>query len=145
MSEVEQLSQQDMQSLQMYLEEYGQQSEMLAGQLGLIEQRKFESLSSIEALEALGAGDEPVLLPIGGGVSVRAKITDSENMLVNVGADVLIAKNREETISYLRDRITEMDAVAGKVSESLSQVQARIEEINRRFRAAGSQINPGLQ
>lgn len=145
MSEVEQLSQQDMQALQMYMEENIQQSEMLTGQLGLIEQRKFESLSSIQALEALESGDDSILLPLGGGVSVRAKITDAENILVNVGADVLIAKSREEAISYLKDRITEMDAVEGKISESLSQVQARIEEINRRFRAAtGQQADSGL-
>lgn len=145
MSEVEQLSQQDMQALQMYMEENIQQSEMLTGQLGLIEQRKFESLSSIQALEALESGDDSILLPLGGGVSVHAKITDAENILVNVGADVLIAKSREEAISYLKDRITEMDAIEGKISESLSQVQARIEEINRRFRAAaGQQANSGL-
>lgn len=145
-SEVEQFSQQDMQALQAYMEENIQQSEMLAGQLGLIEQRKFEALSSIQALEVLDSDDDSVLLPLGGGVSVRARITDSENMLVNVGADVLIVKNREDAIAYLKDRITEMDAVAGRISESLSQIQARIEEINRRFRAgAGPQANPGQQ
>ena len=103
---------QEVQALRSYAAEYSQQFELLSQQLRFIETARAESLASIEALEALAAADGEVstLLGLGGGVSVRATVVDSKKMLVGIGAGVTVEKSTEEAISFLRDRITEMDA-----------------------------------
>ena len=100
-----------------------------------IETARAESLASIEALEALAAADGEVstLLGLGGGVSVRATVVDSKKMLVGIGAGVTVEKSTEEAISFLRDRITEMDASGKRLSESLGKLQSQMAAVEQRM------------
>jgi prefoldin alpha subunit len=124
----------EVQALQTYLTEYGQQAEVLSRQLEFMEHQKIESTAAIEALKALVAEEEGVVLvPIGGGTTVRARIIDPDNVLVNIGADVVIRRNNTEAISFLEDRIRELEALQKRVSDSLTQVRIQINEIARRI------------
>ena len=100
-----------------------------------IETARAESLASIEALEALAAADGEVstLLGLGGGVSVRATVVDSKKMLVGIGAGVTVEKSTEEAISFLRDRIPEMDASGKRLSESLGKLQSQMAAVEQRM------------
>ena len=126
---------QEMQSLQSYLNEYSQQFELLSQQMQMIETARAESLASIEALEALAAADGEVstLLMLGGGVSVRATVTDTKNMLVGIGAGVTVEKSAGDAVAFLRDRLTEMDASGKRLSESLGKLQSQITVVQKRM------------
>ncbi len=126
---------QEMQSLQSYLNEYSQQFELLSQQMRMIETARAESLASIEALETLAAADGEVstLLMLGGGVSVRATVTDTQNMLVGIGAGVTVEKSAEDAVAFLRDRVTEMDASGKRLSESLGKLQSQIAVVQKRM------------
>ena len=90
------------------LNEVSAQREMLVR--ALIETRG--GLTAIKGLDILSSSE--VLIPIGGGVFIDAKTPPSDKFLVGIGADVIVEKNREETLNYLEDRIKEMEnAVAG--------------------------------
>jgi prefoldin alpha subunit len=78
-------------------------------------------------------GEISTLLGIGGGVSVRATITDTKKMLVGLGAGVTVEKSTEEAISFLRDRITEMDASGKRLSESLGKLQGQMTAVEQRM------------
>ncbi|HJJ79753.1 MAG TPA: hypothetical protein O0X74_03140, partial [Methanocorpusculum sp.] len=67
---------QEIKSLQSYAAEYSEQYGLLSEQLKFMEAAKAEARSSIEALEALAAteGEAAVLLPLGGGVTVKATL-----------------------------------------------------------------------
>ena len=69
---------QEIRSLQAYANEYSQQYDLLTQQLRFIESARGEALASVETLEAFSGLEEGVstLLTLGGGVSVRATITD---------------------------------------------------------------------
>ena len=68
------MDQREIETLQYYLKEYGQQAEVFAGQLELMENGRMEAYAAIEALEALVATDDgTVLLQIGGGASLTCK------------------------------------------------------------------------
>jgi prefoldin alpha subunit len=126
---------QEVQTLRSYAAEYSQQFELLSQQLRFIESARAESLASIEALEALAAtnGEISTLLGLGGGVSVRALVADTRKMLVGIGAGVTVEKSTEEAISFLRDRILEMDASGKRLSESLGKLQSQMVAVEQRM------------
>ncbi len=134
MNNVDGTESREVQALQAYLNEYGQQAEILSRQLEMMNRQRLESLAAIDALKALMEQQgSVVLVPIGGGTTVRAQIVDPDNVLVNVGADVVIRRNNQDAIEFLEDRIRELEALEKKISESLDQVRGQINEIARRI------------
>ncbi|HNI41359.1 MAG TPA: prefoldin subunit alpha [Methanoregulaceae archaeon] len=124
----------ELQSLQLYLNDYRQQAEIFTQQLALLEEGRMEALAAIEALEgAAAAPDSIVLLQIGGGVSVRARILDPDRVLLNIGADVIVERPNAGAQDYLKDRITEMEASAKKVAETLERLRVQMNELARRI------------
>lgn len=137
MNDVDQADPREIQSLQMYLNEYGQQIELLTQQLGMIEQQRLESAAAIESIRAIEENkDSIVLLPIGGGALLRVKVLDAGHVLVNIGADVSVERAGADAVEYLQDRITELEAVGKKVAGSVEQLQGQATEISRRLEAA---------
>ena len=120
----------DLQTLQYYLNEYSQQAEIFSRQLEMIEQKRIESLAAIETMKNLvGDRDSPVLLPIGGGTMVRAKVSDPEKILVNIGSDVVIQRTNGEAITFLQEKIAEMEAMEKKVAATIEQLRMQMAEI----------------
>jgi prefoldin alpha subunit len=127
----------DLQTLQYYLNEYSQQAEIFSRQLEMIEQKRIESLAAIETMKNLvGDRDSPVLLPIGGGTMVRAKVSDPEKVLVNIGSDVVIQRTNGEAITFLQEKITEMEAMEKKVAATIGQLRGQMDEIAQRIETA---------
>ncbi|MDV2480541.1 prefoldin subunit alpha [Methanoculleus sp. Wushi-C6] len=134
---MEQADPREIQTLQMYLNEYGQQIEILTQQLSMIEQQRLEAAAAIETLRAITeTEDGVVLLPIGGGALLRVKVLDAGHVLVNIGADVSVERAGAEAMEYLQDRITELEALGKKVAGSVEQLQGQATEISRRLEAA---------
>jgi prefoldin alpha subunit len=130
----------ELQALQFYLNEYGQQAEIFTRQLELIEQRRIEALAAIESIKSLNGEKEPVVLvPLGGGATVRAKVEHPEKVLVNIGADTILQRTHEEAVTFLQDRITEMEAMEKKVAGTIDQLRGQINEIAQRIEAAYGQ------
>ncbi len=137
MSDVDQADPREIQTLQMYLNEYGQQIELLTQQLSMIEQQRLEAAAAIETLRAIEENrDSTVLLPIGGGAFLRVNVLDAGHVLVNVGADVSVERASADAVEYLGDRITELEAVEKKVAGSVEQLHGQATEISRRLEAA---------
>ncbi|MDD1657430.1 MAG: prefoldin subunit alpha [Methanomicrobiales archaeon] len=133
----------ELQALQFYLNEYGQQAEIFTRQLELIEQRRIEALAAIESIRSLNAEKEPVVLvPLGGGTTVRARVENPGKVLVNIGADTILQRTQEEAVTFLSDRITEMEAMEKKVAGTLEQLRGQINEIARKIEAAYGQAQP---
>jgi prefoldin alpha subunit len=127
----------DLQTLQYYLNEYGQQAELFSRQLEMIEQKRIESLAAIETMKALAADmDSPVLLPLGGGTMVRVRVGDPEKILVNIGSDVVVQRTNGEAIIFLQEKITEMEAMEKKVAATIEQLRAQMADIARRIETA---------
>ena len=126
---------QEIKSLQSYAAEYSEQYGLLSEQLKFMEAAKAEARSSIEALEALVAteGEAAVLLPLGGGVTVKATLYDTKNTLVGIGAGVSVEKSTEEAIAFLKDRITEMDASGKRLTESLGKLSEQMRAVEQRM------------
>jgi len=140
------MDQREVETLQYYLKEYGQQAEVFAGQLELMENGRMEALAAIEALEALVAsGDGTVLLQIGGGASLRATVVDPDKVLLNIGSDVIVEKPNAAAIEYLKDRITELEASQKKVAEALEKLRGQMNEIAKRLEQGYKQVQAAAE
>jgi prefoldin alpha subunit len=131
---MQQMDQREMMTLQHYLKEYGQQAEVFVGQLELLENGRMEAHAAIESLEGMLASDDgTVLLQIGGGVSVRAKVVEPDKVLISIGAEVVVERSNQDAIEYLKERIIEMEASQKKVSETLDKLRTQMNEISKRL------------
>lgn len=118
------------------------ESEILEGtlatlrqRLGLIEASMAESRTAAETLSGVKAekrGAE-VLVPIGGGSFVRARIEDNEKVIVGIGADVSVEKTIEEAIKDFEERLSELERTRQSVEQQFLQVSQRLEADRERL------------
>jgi prefoldin alpha subunit len=143
---MQQIDQRELMTLQHYMKEYGQQAEIFVGQLELLENGRMEAQAAIEALEAmLVADDGVVLLQIGGGASVKAKVLEPDKILLSIGAEVVVERPNKDAVEFLKERIIEMEASQKKVSETLDRLRGQMNEINKRLEAGYQQASAGLE
>jgi prefoldin alpha subunit len=134
------MDQRELMTLQHYMKEYGQQAEIFVSQLDMLENGRMEALAAIEALQGMVASDDgTVLLQIGGGVSVRAKVIEPEKILIAIGAEVIVERSNKEAVDFLQERIMEMEASQKKVAETLDRLRAQMNEINKRLESGYQQ------
>jgi len=134
------MDQRELMTLQNYLQEYGQQAEIFVQQMQMLESGRLEAHAAIESLEdMLTAGDGTVLLQIGGGASVRAKVVEPEKVLLAIGAEVIVERSNKDAVEFLKERILEMEASQKKVAETLDRLRAQMNEINKRIEAGYQQ------
>jgi len=134
------MDQRELMTLQHYMKEYGQQAEIFVGQLEMLENGRMEALAAIETLEAmLSADDGVVLLQIGGGASVRAKVLEPDKILLSIGAEVVVERPNKEAVGFLKERIMEMEASQKKVAETLDRLRSQMNEINKRLESGYQQ------
>jgi prefoldin alpha subunit len=140
------MDQRELMTLQHYMKEYGQQAEIFVGQLEMLENGRMEALAAIETLEAmLSADDGVVLLQIGGGASVRAKVLEPDKILLSIGAEVVVERPNKEAVEFLKERIMEMEASQKKVSETLDRLRSQMNEINKRLESGYQQASAAGQ
>jgi prefoldin alpha subunit len=134
------MDQRELMTLQHYMKEYGQQAEIFVSQLDMLENGRMEALAAIDALQGMVASDDgTVLLQIGGGASVRAKILEPEKILIAIGAEVIVERSNKEAVDFLKERIMEMEASQKKVAETLDRLRAQMNEINKRLESGYQQ------
>jgi prefoldin alpha subunit len=137
---MQQMDQRELMTLQHYLKEYGQQAEIFVSQLEMLENGRMEALAAIEALEAMLVTDDGiVLLQIGGGASVRAKVLEPDKVLLSIGAEVVVERSNKDAIEYLKERLIEMEASQKKVADTLNHLRSQMNEINKRLESGYQQ------
>jgi len=83
--------------------------------------------STIEGLRSESVGAD-VLVPIGGGSYIRAKLSDSEKLIVGIGADVAIEKTLPEALESYNTRFSELQKARSALEQQIARVVARIEK-----------------
>ncbi|ADN36604.1 prefoldin, alpha subunit [Methanolacinia petrolearia DSM 11571] len=124
----------EIEMLQQYLNEFGQQAEAYTAQLQILEQRRIESLTAIETIKNIGSQpDNTMLLEIGGGASMKVKALEPDNVFVNIGSNVIVEKTSDESVSYLEDRIIELEALEKKVSETITEIRKQASDVAKKM------------
>ena len=77
-------------------------------QVALLENRRVELLLIKSSLEDLKEGSD-LLIPIGAGIYAKAKLTDADEFLVNVGSNVIVKKSINEVKEMIDKEIEEIE------------------------------------
>jgi prefoldin alpha subunit len=77
--------------------------------------------------------DASVLVPIGGGSFVRAKLETTDKIIVGMGAGVSIEKTIVESKEIVRSRLSEMEKSRVEMQQQLVQILNRIQEDRNRL------------
>lgn len=89
-----------------------------------------ESTNSFEALKNLSLDSDTLsLVPLGIGVYVKSTISPINKVLVNVGAGVIIEKNKDDAVNFIEHRIKEFETAAKQLSTQKQQISYRMMEI----------------
>ncbi len=103
---------------------------VLQSRLDIVTAALSETLTAISTLEGTKGRpiDTETLLPIGSGSFVKAKLADSQNIIIGVGAGVCIEKPLEDSMKDLRLRSSELEKARVSVTQQLSQVLNQVED-----------------
>ena len=132
------------QNLQQQLTQYRyieEQRNLYQSQLELVNASLVNLQNTKLTLEKIKEGvkeDDDILLPIGGLVKIRAKIIDTQRILVSVGQDVVIEKSLDESISFL-------ESIIDKQKESLKFVVEKLQNIELVLQSMGESIQNGMR
>jgi len=81
----------------------GTYSELTARQ-NLLERALLESRAALESIKGLDGKSPDVLTQIGGGAMLHSPPPSTDTVLINVGANVVIEKSKEEAVAILEER-----------------------------------------
>ena len=113
--------------------------ESLSRQQALILNKISEINSTMKSLMEIEKGD--VIFPIGSGVHVFGKISEKNKFLVEVGAGVVLEKDRDESLKILERRKSKFNEILNEVqkeinysSKILEQLISKIERLSKDVR-----------
>lgn len=82
--------------------------------------------SSLKALKEIEEGT-PILVPMGGGAFVNAKLGDLSSVIVGVGADVSVGMDIDGALDDVSSRLAEVEKAGQSVQQQLEQILGQIQ------------------
>lgn len=82
--------------------------------------------STLEGIKQKPKGTE-TLVPIGADSYILATVSDSERIIMGIGAGVCMEKKIEDSITELKNRQTDLEKVKISVEQQLTQTMTRLE------------------
>jgi prefoldin alpha subunit len=110
--------------------------------IGVVEAalREFSLASTtIQGLGELKVDDE-ILVPIGAGSYVKAKLSDTEKVLVNIGAGVTAEKTVKEALTLFENQMNELEKIRGSLHQQFAQILERMEALRNELRKFSRQM-----
>jgi len=105
----------------------------LEKEIEAVEQRAFEITSLKSSLKALSESkaNSKSFAPLGYGIFTESELKNTTNVLVNVGAGVLVKKTVPEADEILGKQIAQIDSVASQLTQNLTNMATRAQQIEK--------------
>ena len=97
---------------------------------------------TLEGLEKNKIGSE-LLVPIGGGSYIKAKIHDLDNVIVGIGGGVSVEKTLQETKEVVKKRLESLEKTRSSLQTRFVQVAQKISENRGEFEGLASGLRKG--
>lgn len=116
------------------LEYYKQQLESVDMQLQYLQSTLADYQRAKITVEQLVTADEnsEILIPIGGGTFVNGSLKNTSNVLIGVGAGIVIEKPVDETLIKLEERIKRIQENLEKIASLGQKIQSDAEELSHK-------------
>lgn len=85
------------------------------------------ALETLKALESAKEGDD-ILVPIGAGSYIFAKVENINKVVVGVGANVCVEKGIKESIDMINERIAKLEQIKASLQQQFIQASQRLDE-----------------
>ena len=114
---------------------------VFSSRLDIVTAALSETQTAKQTLEGTKESGKEVemLIPIGSGSFVKAKLEDAQHIIIGVGAGVCLEKTVEDSIKDLNMRATDLDKARINVTQQLNQIinqtedyRARLEDLARK-------------
>jgi prefoldin alpha subunit len=115
------------------------QLDMFEGQFEIVSASLDNLLNTKTTLENIKDGvekEDEILVPIGGLISIKATIKETEKMLLHISQDTVIEKSLEECIEFINKLI-------GQHNEQLKFLRERIQTLNLALQGMSQSIQKG--
>ncbi|MCE4611323.1 MAG: prefoldin subunit alpha [Desulfurococcales archaeon] len=119
---------------------FGQQ-ESLRQQISVIDNTILDLSSVLETLDFIKSEgkDKVVLVPIGAGNFIRAKVVDTERVIMGVGGRLSVEASIDEARKLISDRISALEKLRLDLRRKLEEINAKISELIEQVREAGEE------
>lgn len=117
----------------------------------LFKQRDMLASKMIEIQATLASADEieksegEILFPIGAEAYAFGKVTDKNRFIVEIGANVALEKNLEETRQILDKRRAEIENALNAVQKEIAQAYASLERLEPEIRKMAESLERGKE
>ena len=126
----------ELQALMMEAEQYKRQMDSIRGQMQILETTMEElrgSLNALSALEENKAGTE-ILVSIGSGSFIRAKLLETEKVIVGVGSALSLEKSVPEARKFFEDRVKQAGEAQEKMRKAAAETTEAIQALDDEYR-----------
>jgi prefoldin alpha subunit len=104
----------------------------LSSRQSLLEGMLVECRSSLDTVKGLGSSSaEEVLIPVGGGVLLRASPPKTDKVLLNIGANVVVEKTRDDATKLVEARVSELEGGIEALASQRGQIAQRLDSDRR--------------
>jgi prefoldin alpha subunit len=109
-----------------------EQAKILASNVEMLTMYRQELAASkvtLEGLKNLKKKDE-ILVPIGASSFIRARIDDTETVIVGIGANISVDRSTDDAVENLGERIALTETKIKENQENYMKVAEKLEELN---------------
>jgi prefoldin alpha subunit len=125
------LSEEDIKRMAVQHQQMQYQAEAIAQQINMVEISIADSEKAINTLTELEGVDEghDILIPIGLGANIRANLTRTDNVIIEIGAGISVEKKLVEAKQSLTTRKTELTKYHQNIKNSFDELVKKMKEI----------------
>ena len=116
------------------------QAESLRQQIETLDATILDLTTVLETLEYIKTKgkDKTVLVPIGAGNFIRAKIEDTEHVVMGVGGRLSVEASIDEAKELINERIKLLESLRLDLRRKLEEINARITDLISKLQEAGT-------
>ena len=124
-------TQQEMQEKYIELQILKQQISSYVEQKQAIDEKEGEMNATIEALKSLPAvkKGEEIWSSLGSGTFVRSDIKDVEQVLIGIGAGIVVRESNEKAVDILQGKLNELGAFDSEIVAEVNKMNSMIAEL----------------
>ena len=110
----------------------GEQIKQLQQQAQMLEEQSVELNMTLQGLEDLEKTkkDKEILVPISTGIFAKANLKAGQDLIVNVGGNILVKKDIKTAKEMTQDRINTVEKYQTNTLENLQQLAARAQQLD---------------
>lgn len=108
-----------------------QQAEQMNKYLEELEQKRQEFEQTKESLKEFEKTpvETQTMIPVASGIFAQGKITENKELIVNVGANILVKKNIPQTVDLIDEQVKEIEQAQTKITQDIQKINLEINSL----------------